>query len=201
MNCSPFEVRDYFLKELSEAERQQVEGHVEGCRACRDELERLRMTESALLALRDEEIPQRIGFVSDKIFEPSPWRRAWESFWGSTARLGFASAALLSIAMVVFSLARPAGTPAGPLTGRVSLATISDADIQQRIQVAVDQAVAARDVREKKLEQRVAEIETLNRAENQRVTLAASAVDYLRREQMLQDRSRYLAPSDREDAK
>ena len=34
----------------------------------------MRVTEAALLTLRDEEIPQRIGFVSDKIFEPSPGR-------------------------------------------------------------------------------------------------------------------------------
>src|SRR5215467_8256327 len=110
MNCAPFDLRDYCLHELSAAERQQVEAHVKGCGSCREELERLRLTEAALLNLREEEIPQRIAFVSDKIFEPSPWRRAWESFWGSTARLGFASAALLSTALIVFSLARPAGT-------------------------------------------------------------------------------------------
>ena len=111
MSCSPFDLRDYTLKELSESERQQVDAHVRGCAACREEVERLRLTEAALFALREEEIPQRIAFVSDKIFEPSPWRRAWSAFWGSTARLGFASAAMLSTALIVFSLARPAGKP------------------------------------------------------------------------------------------
>ena len=40
MNCSPFDLRDYFLKELPDSERQQVETHVRGCAACREELER-----------------------------------------------------------------------------------------------------------------------------------------------------------------
>ena len=52
-----------------------MEAHVETCPRCREELDRLRLTEAALFALRDEEIPQRIAFVSDKIFEPSPARR------------------------------------------------------------------------------------------------------------------------------
>ena len=72
MSCSPFDLRDYFLKELTDPQQRQVEAHVKTCPPCREELERLRLTEAALSALRDEEIPQRIAFVSDKIFEPSP---------------------------------------------------------------------------------------------------------------------------------
>src|SRR5579872_1228653 len=140
MSCSPFDLRDFFLQELADPQQRQVEAHIKGCQQCREELDRLRITEAALFSLRDEEIPQRIAFVSDKIFEPSPWRRAWAGFWGSGARLGFASAALLSIALIVFSLARTAGTltpemARGSATGRVA---ISEAQIQQRIQTAVD---------------------------------------------------------------
>ena len=65
--------------------------------------------QTALFSLREEEIPQRIGFVSDQIFEPSPWRRGWAAFWGSAARLGFASAAMLSVALVVFVGDAPGG--------------------------------------------------------------------------------------------
>ena len=75
MSCSPFDLRDYFLQELTDPQQRQVEAHVKTCQACREELDRLRLTEAALFSLRDEEIPQRIAFVSDKIFEPSPWRR------------------------------------------------------------------------------------------------------------------------------
>ena len=113
MSCSPFDLRDYFLHELTNPQQLQVETHVKTCDACREEVERLRNTEAALFSLRDEEIPQRIGFVSDKIFEPSPARRWFAAFWGSTARLGFASAAMLSVAMTFSAWHR---TPA-PATG------------------------------------------------------------------------------------
>ena len=102
MSCSPFDLKEFFLKELADPQRRQVEAHVKSCEPCREELDRLQLTESALFSLRDEEIPQRIAFVSDPIFEPSPWRRFLTDFWGSTARLGFASAAMLSAAARFF---------------------------------------------------------------------------------------------------
>jgi anti-sigma factor RsiW len=196
MSCSPFDLRDYALKELSETERQQVDAHVRGCAACREEVERLRLTEAALFALREEEIPQRIAFVSDKIFEPSPWRRWWTAFWGSTARLGFASAAMLSAALIVFSLARPAGTFGGPASVRVpavtAAASVSEAEMQQRIQAAVDQAVAEHDARlEKAFDQRIADIERSNQAVLLR---AASELQFIQREQMMVARSSYTLP-------
>ena len=77
MNCSPFDLKDYFLQELPNPQRREVEGHLTRCPACREELDRLHLTQAALFSLRDEEIPQRIAFVSDKVFEPSPWRRWW----------------------------------------------------------------------------------------------------------------------------
>ena len=81
MSCSPFDLRDYLFGELAEPDRRQVESHVHSCALCNEDLERLRLTHATLLALRDEEVPQRIGFVSDKVFEPSPARRAWQSLW------------------------------------------------------------------------------------------------------------------------
>ena len=103
MSCSPFDLRDYFLQELTAPERQQVDVHVKACGSCREELDRLQLTQAALFTLRDEEIPQRIAFVSDPIFEPSPVRRWFHAFWGSAARLGFASALALSASIFYFS--------------------------------------------------------------------------------------------------
>ncbi|MGA3237030.1 MAG: hypothetical protein ABSG03_12035 [Bryobacteraceae bacterium] len=163
MSCSPFDLRDYFLQELADPHRRlQVEAHVKTCAPCREELDRLRITEAALRCMADEEIPQRIAFVSDKIFEPSPWRRWLAAFWNSGARLGFASAAMLSASLVLFAL-KPAPAPMiGPVIGlmrpavpaavtvaqtsaspqaAVSEAVVSEADIQQRIQAAVKEAV------------------------------------------------------------
>jgi hypothetical protein len=145
MSCSPFDLRDFFLKELTDPQQRQVESHVRSCAPCREELDRLRLTEAALFSLREEEIPQRIAFVSDPIFEPSPWRRWLSAFWGSGARLGFASAAMLSAALVVFALHRPAAAPpvvqiAPPQVQTV--AAVSDSEIQARIDAAVAKAVS-----------------------------------------------------------
>ena len=205
MNCSPFDLRDYLLKELSDGERRQVDAHVRGCAACREELERLQLTEAALFSLRDEEIPQRIAFVSDKIFEPSPWRRAWAAFWGSGARLGFASAAMLSVALIVFSLARTAGTPgpttaSGPAAARVATASVSEAEIQQRIQAAVDQAVTASETRlQKTFDQR---IQDLQRRDQALLLSMASDLNFAERQEMAVIRSDYTLPRvNRGDAK
>ena len=107
MNCSQHDLKAYLLNELAEPERHPVEEHLRGCRDCREELERLRLTESALRVLAHEEIPRKIAFVSDKIFEPRGW--AW--LWNSGPRLGFASAALLAAAILVHAWVMPAPAP------------------------------------------------------------------------------------------
>jgi hypothetical protein len=146
MSCSPFDLRDYYFKELDGNARRVVEVHVKTCVQCREELDRLYATEAALMMLPDEEIPQRIGFVSDPVFEPSALARWWAAFWGSAARLGFASAAMLSIALMVFAFARPIPrpTPQAPATDRAAL----EAEFSQRLQTAVKQAVADSEARQ-----------------------------------------------------
>ncbi|MCC7176629.1 MAG: zf-HC2 domain-containing protein [Bryobacterales bacterium] len=108
MNCSEFDLKAYLLGEAGRAERSGVEDHLKGCPACREELERLRLTAAALAAVPEEEIPYRIAFVSDKIFEP----KGWNWLWNSAPRLGFVSAAVLAAALLVHALARPATPPA-----------------------------------------------------------------------------------------
>ena len=147
MSCSPFDLKDYFLQELPSAQRVEVEGHVKSCLTCREELERLQLTGAALFSLRDEEIPQRIAFVSDQIFEPSPLRRWVSGFWGSTARLGFASALLLS-ASIFFAATRPAPVPVRTAFAPVAAATPSPQEVQQQIQQAVSKAVAEVEARQ-----------------------------------------------------
>jgi hypothetical protein len=178
MSCSPFDLRDYFLKELPESEQRQVEAHVRNCQPCLEELDRLRLTEAALFALREEEIPQRIGFVSDPVFEPSPWRRWWAALWGSTARLAFASAAMLSIAILVAAL-RPVGQQIAVRPGPPPIVkAVSDTEIQSRIDTAVAKAVAQVDVRQtEKTKQLVADLE----GTRQRLLLAADEFDYYKR--------------------
>ena len=143
MSCSPFDLKDYFLKELATPQSLQVEEHMKTCSGCREELDRLRLTEAALFSLRDEEIPQRIAFVSDKIFEPSPVRRWFSAFWGSAGRLGFASAAMLSAALVFSSVNKPAPAPGKDrVVIQPTVATgPTEAEIQKRIDTAVAKAV------------------------------------------------------------
>lgn len=123
MSCSPFDLRDYFFGELPEEDRRQADLHIQSCLSCREEVDRLRSTQAALLTIADEEIPQRIGFVSDRAPEPSPMRRWW---------LGFASAAMLSAAIVVSAVQRPAPTAA---------------DFERQVNEAVAKAVAENDAR------------------------------------------------------
>ena len=106
MSCCEHDLKGYFLGETTAAERSAVEGHLANCRACQEELARLRLTRTALGSLPEEEIPNRIAFVSDKVFQP----RGWDWLWNSAARLGFASASILAAAIVVHALVQPAPT-------------------------------------------------------------------------------------------
>jgi anti-sigma factor RsiW len=177
MSCSPFDLQDYFLQELAPPQRLQVEAHIKTCAPCRVELERLCLTQTALFSLRDEEIPQRIAFVSDPVFEPSVWRRAWTAFWNSGARLGFASAAMLSAALIVSALNRPAPAPAVQMAPPVVRAvSVSEADIQARVDTAVAKAVAEVEARQQRQTRQIlADLEESRR----RLLVAADEFDYV----------------------
>ena len=153
MSCSPYDLKDYFFEELPPAERRLVEEHLKQCPGCRVELERLQVTGSALHALRDEEPPRRIAFVSDKVLEPTWWQRLWQS----GPRLGFAAAAMLAVAILVQALVRPAAPPApdsAALEARIS------AEVAKRLEPTIAAAVAASEARQaQRAAQLVAETE------------------------------------------
>jgi len=104
----------------------------------------LRSTQAILLTSTDEEIPRRIGFVSDRVYEPSLLRRWWHAFWGSAPKLGFASAAMLSVAMIVSAMHRPV-PPSAPAP-TVDVAKIQT-DFERKMNEAIVKAVAASDAR------------------------------------------------------
>ena len=142
--CHRFdELRDYAFDELAPESRHSLEQHIAGCPDCAAELDRMRLTTAALRLLPDREIPQRIAFVSDKIFEPSPVRRWLESFWNSGARLGFASACVLAAALIVSAYHRPAFNNAAPA---IAQTTAVPAYLSNQIDAAV--AKAATQIRE-----------------------------------------------------
>lgn len=110
MSTAPHDLRDYLLDELTEAERAEVEAYLKTSPEARDELARLRLTQQALLSVPDEEIPSRIGFVSDKVFEPSLARRWWNGFWDVAPRFGFSMAAVLLVLFAGIWMVEPAVT-------------------------------------------------------------------------------------------
>lgn len=134
MNCSSVDLKAYALGEAPETG---AAAHIESCESCREELERLRLTQAALLCLEEEEIPQRIAFVSDKIFEP----RWWQRLWHSGPAMGFASAVMLAAAIFVHAYARPAVVITPPVD-RAQIEQHIKAEVDQRLDSAVKAAVA-----------------------------------------------------------
>jgi anti-sigma factor RsiW len=143
------DLRDYAFDELPGGHRETIEQHLTTCGNCALELDRLRMTTAALRTLPDREIPQRIAFVSDRVFAASPASRlfgAWflranfGGFWNSAARLGFASACVLAVALVISAYHRP-GVGAGEVRTIVQTAS-APADLSNQVNQAVAKAVA-----------------------------------------------------------
>jgi anti-sigma factor RsiW len=129
MSCS-IDIKAYALGEATPRERTAVDDHVRACQSCREELDRLNLTRSALATLEDEEPPRRIAFVSDRVFEP----RWWQTMWHSGPAMGFASAALLAAAILVHGFERP--VTAAPA------AVVDTAQIQKTVDAAVTKAVS-----------------------------------------------------------
>jgi anti-sigma factor RsiW len=127
-------LRDYAFDELPPDERRAVEQHLAVCGDCVQELDQLRLTTAALRVLPDREIPQRIAFVSDRVFAPSALSR----FWSSASQLGFASACVLAVAIVVSAWHFSAGSRPPEIRTVVQTASVS----QQQIDEAVAKAVA-----------------------------------------------------------
>ncbi len=142
MSCSEVDLNAYLLGESPAAERPRVEAHLRSCGACHDELERMKATQAALLALPDEEPPQRIAFVSDKVFEP----RWYQAIWRSGPAMGFASAALLAAAIVVHGFA--AGVSPAPKVDAAQMEQRIEREVNQRVEAAVTKAVSDAETRQ-----------------------------------------------------
>lgn len=146
MSCSRLDLKDYLFGELGEPERGEVSAHLEACEPCRDELDRLRATQAALLSVRDEDPPRRIAFVSDRVFEP----RWWQALWNSGPRLGFASASLLAAAILVHAFVRPALVAPAPAVNTAAIEARISGAVARRMETAVQAAVARSETTETK---------------------------------------------------
>jgi anti-sigma factor RsiW len=138
MNCEPYDWKAYALGELAAAERREAEAHAATCEGCRGELAHVRLTVDRLSALREEEVPRRIAFVSDKVFEP----RWWETFL-RPARFNPTLAAACVIAAAIV------------LHGYLLRPVADGAEIQAQINQAVTRAVAQVEQRNADLDRKV----------------------------------------------
>ena len=135
-NCASIDLKAYALGEQESRGNASVEEHVRACVGCREELQRLDLTKAALARMPDEEIPQRIAFVSDAVFEPSWWQRLWRS--GPV--MGFASAVVLAAAILAHGALQRPSVIAAPAP--VTVAASNPHVDEKAIQAAVVKAVA-----------------------------------------------------------
>ena len=124
--------KSYALGELDADARREAEQHAAACSACQDELASLRVTLDALATLREEEVPRRIAFVSDKVFEP----RWWQSF----LRPSFAAGAIVAAAILVHAFVRPL---ADSRMNTASMEARVAAIVSEQVNKDVDRRVAA----------------------------------------------------------
>lgn len=140
MTCPDFDWKGFVLDELPAPERRRMEEHLKSCAACSLEVESLNLTTVALKRLPMREMPRRISFVSDPIFEPNWWQR----FWSSAPRLGFASAAMLSLAILVHAVVPRTAPMSAPAPAPVAVEAQVQAEVARRLPEAVNAAVDAR---------------------------------------------------------
>jgi len=126
---SDIDLKAYLFGELAEDERRRVAAQLEKDPALMAEYARLEQTQAMLGFVQDEELPRRIAFVSDKVFEPSWWQR----FLASGPQLGFASAALLALAMVGH------GWLSRPVAPAMQAAKFDEAVVRQVVAAEVSQ--------------------------------------------------------------
>lgn len=131
------DLKGYLLGELDPAARGEVEAGLASDSGAREELSRLEQTRAFLLSVPDEEIPRRIAFVSDAIFEP-PRRPAWFSWFAHPA---FASSLVLAAAIGAHGwMARP--LPAAPVA-----AAAAPVDVEAIVSQALAKQAAAQERR------------------------------------------------------
>jgi anti-sigma factor RsiW len=171
MSCSSYDWKAYALGEIDPGDRHQAEAHAATCPSCREELATLRLTLDAMSTLREEEIPRRIAFVSDKVFEPR--------WWNGFMRPSFAAAAVIAAAILVHGwMMRPVSSidAAAP--------SIDTAAIQSRIDAAVTKAVAEIQQRQAQETAKVLAVAEQHFAEQRQADLATAGynLDLLRKE-------------------
>lgn len=125
MECARFDWKAYALGELSVTETAEYERHTRGCEQCHAELGRWQPLVASLRSLPQVDPPRRIVFAP----EPAAVEQWWQRLWHSGPQLGFASAAVLALAIVAHGLIATSSQPAH-----------TEASVQARVQASVHEA-------------------------------------------------------------
>jgi anti-sigma-K factor RskA len=128
-------LHDYLLGELPAAEREAMAARLRTDATLQEEARELESTLLALRSVPDEEPPRRIAFIADQPAAP----RWYERWLASAPRLAFASAAMMSVAMLGHGwLVRTA--PVQPVSTLQAVQGLSEEDVDLRIAKAVNSA-------------------------------------------------------------
>jgi anti-sigma factor RsiW len=136
MNCISPDLKPdwkaYVLREMSADAARQAEAHLATCSTCHEEVATLRLTLDTLSTLREEEMPRRIAFVSDKVFEPRWWQRVFSPT--------FAAGVLVAAAILIHGAMRPSQIPQAQVDAAVTKA-VSQVEVRhmQEIQAMYEQ--------------------------------------------------------------
>ena len=130
----------YVLRELGQDAHRQAEAHLATCSICHEEVATLRLTLDTLSTLREEEMPRRIAFVSDKVFEPRWWQRVFNPT--------FAAGVLVAAAILIHGFMGTGHTSQDQVDAAVTKAVSQvEARHMQEIQAMYEQL----DVRDKQV--------------------------------------------------
>jgi len=128
------------LRELGQDAHRQAEAHLATCSICHEEVATLRLTLDTLSTLREEEMPRRIAFVSDKVFEPRWWQRVFNPT--------FAAGVLVAAAILIHGFMGTGHTSQDQVDAAVTKAVSQvEARHMQEIQAMYEQL----DVRDKQV--------------------------------------------------
>jgi hypothetical protein len=169
VSCTSYDWKAYALGELDGNGRREAEAHAATCSECRDELAGMRLTLDALSTLREEEIPRRIAFVSDKVFEPR--------WWQSLLRPSFAAGCVVAAAILVHAFVRPS-PPADMARIESRIEAQVTAEVAKRIDSAVAKAVADTEDRQAQKTQQLLAASEKRYAEQRTADFATAAANY-----------------------
>ena len=104
MHCDGLDVKAYVLGEIRPQQARQIEDHLKDCARCRQAVQEWRHVTKLLKQLPQVEVPRRLVFVRDPVFQ-LPW---WQRVWQNKPVLALAASLILAVGLALHGyLTRP----------------------------------------------------------------------------------------------